>query len=174
MGRGGGPLTSSSSQIRRSAGDAGGDGESNVCGGPLTVCVAGVGVGRHQSHSNWTLGTKCSSALPLWIPSSIRAFMVQHACFRKFLAAQLHGWGVSRMHVWITWQHTQETICFSAYPLQDSRGLLWSMRMAFPFGQSHGAAVSSSVSQLVWVSSCHRPFGFQRWSIWVVPFRMHQ
>ena len=40
MGRGGGPLASGSSQIRRNAGDAGGDGESNVCGGPLTVCVA--------------------------------------------------------------------------------------------------------------------------------------
>ena len=40
MGRGGGPLAISSSQIRRSAGDAGGDGEPIVFGGPLTVCVA--------------------------------------------------------------------------------------------------------------------------------------
>ena len=40
MERGGGPLASSSSQIRRSAGDAGGDGEPIVFEGPLTVCVA--------------------------------------------------------------------------------------------------------------------------------------
>ena len=39
VGLGGRPFAISSPQVRKSAGDAGGDGKPIVFGGPLTVCV---------------------------------------------------------------------------------------------------------------------------------------
>ena len=78
------------------------------------------------------------------------------------------------MHVWIIWQHTRDMISFSAYPLHDLSGLWLSTRMAFCCGQSQGAAVSSSESQLVCVISWYCIFGSHRWLIWVVPSCIHQ